>query len=293
MSKQNAVKVSCVFLFLIGFSAVIVSGNWGSNRAFAFAEGPPAGVNGDPGDPTCVICHNTSALNSGEGSITIGGVPTSGYVPGTTYQMFVQDTTTDESRKRWGFELDALVAKKNDNAGSLTITDEGNTQLTSGGGVNPKRVYVEQTLQGTFEGQTGGAKWTFSWTAPTTNVGNITFYCASNFSAGCGTDQCGEIHTATLTVAAQPSGPPPPPPTIVNAAVNGKALSVMGTGFDSGCEILVNGESVKTTFDSSTPTILTAPKEGKKLTAGTAVMLEVKDKKTEETSAAFSFTPST
>ncbi|HEY6328308.1 MAG TPA: choice-of-anchor V domain-containing protein [Blastocatellia bacterium] len=292
MSKQNTIKVCCVFLFSVGLSAIIVSGNWDSNRAFAFAEGPPAGVNGDPGDPTCVICHNTAAVNSGEGSITIGGIPSAGYVPGQTYNMFVQDTTTDQSRKRWGFELDALVAKKNDSTGTLTITDGGNTQLTSGGGANPKRVYVEQTLQGTFEGQTGGAKWTFNWTAPSTNVGEITFYCASNFSAGCGTDQCGEIHTTKLTVNAQASeGPPPPPPAILNAAINGKALSIMGTGFDSKCEILINGTAVKTTFDSSTPTILTSPKEGKKLPAGTAVMLEVKDKTTGEISASFSFTP--
>jgi hypothetical protein len=61
------------------------------------------------------------------------------------------------------------------------------------------RDYVEHTVSGTFAGTTGGAQWTFNWTAPPTNVGPITFYAAGNQANGDGTSGGDRILTATAT----------------------------------------------------------------------------------------------
>jgi len=285
MSK-NRVKVFSAFMFTALLSLMLASGKLAPNKVYAYSEGPPPGYTGAPGESVCTACHNTAALNSGPGSVAIQ-LPTDTYALGQTYQIVVHDTTSDQSRRRWGFELTVLNGK-NQPAGKLTVTDSAHTQIKSGGLV-PNRRYIEQTLDGTFSGQTGGATWTFNWQAPAKNVGAVTFYVASNFSAGCGTDQCGEIHTATASVAAPPIVEPPPP-AILNAAVSGKSLSVMGTGFDAKCVLMVNGKAVTTKFDPASPSLLTSPKGGKKIAIGDTVTLVVQDNGSNEQSAPFTFT---
>jgi hypothetical protein len=287
MSTKNQIKIFCVCLFLIGAASGFLSSSHISTTVFAFAEGPPAGVTGAPGEQTCVECHTGSPLNSGEGEIKISGP--SSYQPGQAYTITIQDTSSDPSRRRWGFEATVLKTK-NQPVGTLGVINSSLTQMVTNSGPFPSRQYIEHTEEGTFAGQTGGATWTFNWVAPSTDEGSVKFYVASNFANDDGNDTGDQIHTANLTI---PSGvqstPDQPVPVILNAAVSGKTLTIMGQNFDSTSVVSVNGKTVMTEFDSSSPVILTCPTGGKGIKVGSQVTLRVKNADTGEKSAKFKF----
>jgi FG-GAP-like repeat/Reeler domain len=162
-------KIKIVFLLLfVGFAVITLTTN---NRLItatkATISGPPAARTGAPGESNCTACH-TLVGNTGSFTIT----PPATYTPGQTYQIVVRHTTTDSSRRRWGFELTAL-SPSNTMAGTLSVIN-ANTKIIS----NATKSYVEHTSTGSYGGQTGGAVWTFNWTAPSANVGNVTFYAA-------------------------------------------------------------------------------------------------------------------
>ncbi len=156
-----------VFLVAIMIGAITIFSNTFLTRTtYASINGAPGGRTGAPGESSCTSCHSQT---SGSGQVNI--VAPSNYVPGQTYQVQVQNVTSDMSRQSWGFELTALA--NGAMAGSLTSTD-GNTRTRTSSG----KTYVVQTTAGTYSGQTGGSTWTFSWTAPATDVGNVTMYAA-------------------------------------------------------------------------------------------------------------------
>jgi len=190
-------KLSLLLLF-IGLAFVGFTGNkYTTPTARAYFGGPPPGVTGAPGEPTCFLCH----LSVGsDGQFTINAP--ADYTPGKTYQITVQHTTNNLSRLRWGFELTALNSS-NTAAGTFANLST-NTQTLSDNG----RFYIEHTALGTFPGQTNGASWTFNWTAPATDVGTVTFYAAGNQANNDLTPEGDHIFTATAM--SQPHIAPPP-----------------------------------------------------------------------------------
>ena len=46
-----------------------------SRSVHAYVSGPPASHTGAPGEGNCTECHTTFALNSGNGNVTITGLP--------------------------------------------------------------------------------------------------------------------------------------------------------------------------------------------------------------------------
>jgi uncharacterized repeat protein (TIGR01451 family) len=146
-------------------------------RVHAFSSGPPAGYTGAPQEEpeACAECHVPP--DAGTGKITITAPQT--YVPGQTYPITVTHTNTDPTRLRWGFELTVLDNASDEKAGELH-TNDGTTQILNNAGPGSARQYIEHTASGTFVGQQNGASWTFNWTAPSTDVGPVTFYAAGN-----------------------------------------------------------------------------------------------------------------
>lgn len=143
-----------------------------------FSGGPGDGRTGAPGEGSCLDCHSGSP---GDGSVLITGVPPS-YTPDMTYTVTV--TLQDQGQSRWGFELTAKDASAN-GAGSFTVTDAVNTQLSDNSA--PSADYMKQTSAGTYNGTANGpVTWQFDWTAPSTDVGTITFYAAGNAANGNG-----------------------------------------------------------------------------------------------------------
>lgn len=131
-----------------------------------------AGYTGSPGENTCVNCHNsTGASNTGPGSITIrSNMNNWEYVPGQTYSISV--VVSQAGRSLFGLGFEAL-SSSNTNAGTLTITNSTATRLRTA--QNSRINVVHQ--------QNGGVSpdsmvFTFNWTAPATNIGNVTFYFA-------------------------------------------------------------------------------------------------------------------
>ncbi len=133
-------------------------------------------VSGAPGDSgTCSNCHFGGTTAGGSINIQdVGGA--SGYIPGQSYTM--QVTIIDPDAQRGGFQAVALDGS-NLNVGTITA-GTGNRVVPLAG-----RNYIEHNTPRNFSA--GQVAWTFTWQAPNTNVGPVTFYTAGNAATGGGT----------------------------------------------------------------------------------------------------------
>ena len=130
--------------FLSTFALLTGGMVWGNS------SGPPDGHHGEV--QNCTSCHNDSALNSGDGSIRLFGLP-SNYIPGQTYDLTALVSGTHV--RGYGFQLIAKAGSSP--SGSLAAVSSG-MAISNG--------YAEHTTRST------SGSWNFQWTAPSTNEGN-------------------------------------------------------------------------------------------------------------------------
>src|SRR2546423_10162293 len=71
----------------------------------AFVSGPPASHTDAPGEGNCTECHTTFALNSGNGNVTITGLPDV-YTP--NLEVVVTVTVNHPNGFLYGFQVTAL-----------------------------------------------------------------------------------------------------------------------------------------------------------------------------------------
>jgi uncharacterized protein (TIGR03437 family) len=200
--------------------------------AWGYAEGPPPGFAGVPGElGTCGDCHSGG---KGSGNVSLSFAGGSTYTPGVTQQLIV--TIVDSAQRRWGFELAARQSSSSSTQeGTFTAGSDGFTQVVCADngfdevGCPGTLEYIEHTSLGTRLGQTGSATFTFTWTPPATSAGNITFYVAANAANGDGGDGGDHIYTANFTLT--PTVASNPTPQISNV-VDG-ATFVSNTGAPS------------------------------------------------------------
>ena len=156
----------------------------------SYSSGPGASgeaATGAPGENNCTSCHSSHAVNSGNGSITINfNNGTNSYVPGQTYNIVVAGTGS--TANKYGFQITALKSSDNTTAGTFTA-GTGSKKSTVG-----NRNYLEHSSRST----TG--VWSFQWTAPNTDVGNIKFYVAGNSCENPSGDSGDNIYTNTITI---------------------------------------------------------------------------------------------
>ena len=195
------IKLLVVLIFAAGTAALLLTDNAANPRARAYSTGPPAGYTHAPGELDCSDCHTTPAQSAG--TLTLSAPQH--YTPGQTYDVKVTHASTDPTRVRWGFELTALDGS-DQKAGTLAPADDL-TQVVNEQGPFPARQYVEHTSKGTFPGQQNGASWTFKWTAPTEDVGAVTFYVAGNQANGDGNSSGDNIYFTFAAVSFQPPAP--------------------------------------------------------------------------------------
>lgn len=191
---KRIIRKAKIMVLIIGVMLAVIafiSGNHFTQTAIASESGAPTGRTGAPGETTCTACH---AQNSGIGQLSI--TAPANYTPGQTYQIQVQNTTTDTSRRNWGFELISL-------AGAAMAGSYANLTTNTRIRVAGTKSYVTQTTAGTFQNQTGGSTWVFNWTAPTTNVGNITFYAAGLHGDNDGSEDGDQTYTTNVVVQPQ------------------------------------------------------------------------------------------
>ena len=188
--RFDVFKIKLAFLFIFaGFMILAFTfGKGFVGTTEASISGPPASRTGAPGELNCTDCHNAA---SGAGQFSI--VAPASYTPGQTYSIQVKHVTADTTRKRWGFELTSLAS--NVNAGTFGNAN-ATTRVVTGSGRN----YIEHTSTGTFQNQGGGATWTFNWTAPTTNVGNVTMYACGIQANNNGSESGDQTYTTNVVI---------------------------------------------------------------------------------------------
>lgn len=201
MPRADYLRLSCFVAGLLGLTILTLSDSGASRTVQAFSSGPLPGNTGAPGEQTCANCHSSSG-GLIEGTFTID-VPTT-YIPGATYEIRVRHTSSDLTRRRWGFQLTVLSADHK-KAGDLQL-EEDTTQILNETGPNGDRQYIEHNLQGTFNGRTGGAVWYFYWQAPSQNIGPITFYATGNQANG-DFDNTGDDILTTAAISQPPGNP--------------------------------------------------------------------------------------
>lgn len=137
-----------------------------SLTVFTYSSNPPAANAGDPGNGNCTSCHGGSAITSGTAwsSIALTGLPTNGYIPGTTYTLTINGNSASTSKN--GFQLTSLNSS-NAMAGTIAAGTGTSIQTNSG------KTYISQS------GSNSGT-WSFNWTAPISGTGTVTFYTAFN-----------------------------------------------------------------------------------------------------------------
>lgn len=125
-----------------------------------YPAGSPGGYTGSPADgKNCKYCHGGQALTVS--NWISSNVPASGYVPGTSYTITV--TATGSGKK--GFEVSPQSPE-----GALLGT------LTPGPGQH--LVDTNKAVTHSSAVNTSPANWTFTWIAPASGTGAVTFYGA-------------------------------------------------------------------------------------------------------------------
>lgn len=142
-------------------------------------ENGKAGYTGSPGELLCNDCHNSFAINSGGGTVTLNcsNITNWEYVPGTTYHMSLTVTRTGSTL--FGLGVEALQSS-GANGGTLVITNSAKTLIKTKTVNGNSRANVTHQQNAGFG--TGTYTFDFDWVAPATNIGNITFYFVGNAS---------------------------------------------------------------------------------------------------------------
>lgn len=146
-------------------------------------SGAHPGSTGAPGDLTCAQsgCHVTATVTQDSGlvnTLLFSSIDTT-YTPGNSYTLTLQ--VTKAAIQKFGFELVALKDSTNTNIGSFSLLESTRTQKINhmaGGG--DLRYSMTHKTAGTTTSTAGAIQWKMKWTAPSTNVGTITFWYTSN-----------------------------------------------------------------------------------------------------------------
>jgi len=139
----------------------------------AYAEHPPLQYTGGFGEPTCQACHFGAAVNAGDGTLTVDGLPEA-VQAGERYRLTV---TLAAAMERSGFML-AVRHLDGRQAGTLAPVD---TARVSVGTPDSTAVqYAHHTLAGTTVPGSERTTWTVQWTAPAVPGDSVVVHVAAN-----------------------------------------------------------------------------------------------------------------
>jgi hypothetical protein len=175
------------------------------------STGAHPGSTGAPGDKTCsdadVGCHAGTAVIKDDTTVNklIFSTLDSTYTPGTKYKIILD--VKNLGITRFGFEMVALKKSDDRNIGTFTITEPTRTQIISHDVGKDERFSVTHKKNGTPENPTGSNanQWTFDWTAPATNEGEIVFYYATNCTNNNNSETGDKIYLSSFKIKPKPS----------------------------------------------------------------------------------------
>lgn len=164
-------KRTIALLFVAAIGLIIFS-----DLAYTSNNGK-AGYTASPGENACNNCHNTNALNSGGGSVTISSpnMPNWQYFPGNTYTINV--IVRKSGLGKFGFGFEALLPS-GANGGTISTANSSNAKIISATVLGNSRTNAVHKQPNHFG--TDSLVFSFEWTAPAAGTGNITFYTAGN-----------------------------------------------------------------------------------------------------------------
>lgn len=170
-------KKLITFLFIFAFVSI-------AYQSFTNSSGGPAGRSNAPGEGNCTGCHSGSLITSGtvwsDMKLT-SNFTGNGYIPDSTYNITIEHK--ESGRNTWGFQVTCLDSAKDEKAGTLG-NGTGSKKVTGTIG-GKSRDYITHTSSGTSG--SGGRSWTFTWKAPSSNIGPVVFYAVTNAANGSGT----------------------------------------------------------------------------------------------------------
>ncbi|HMV84537.1 MAG TPA: Ig-like domain-containing protein [Blastocatellia bacterium] len=202
---KRIIAASLVFGAL-GIGAL--SGKFGNAVHAKISPGPPLGFTGAPGEGTCVGCHYTfnqpNPPNSG-GKVEITGLPAS-YALGQSYTVVV--TVSHPTARAWGFELTSLDAGgTSSTVGSLNVITPTTVLKRESDDSGKPRTYLSHNGEtGIAQGKTISNSWSFTWTAPANNAGDVTFYAVGNAANNQVSPEDDYIYTVAVKVASPAGG---------------------------------------------------------------------------------------
>jgi len=210
---------------------------------WAYEYGPNPGYTGVPGEnggATCATsgCHTgTTNDPANKGSVTVTFPNGMTYTPGVAQKLSVTVADPASTQKAAGFQLTARVASTPSTMAGTFATVDANTQVICSqpnlqiytyqvaNGLNCKAgytlQYIDQTGTSTdTPGTPGGYEnsithglpytFTFMWTPPATNVGNVTIYVAGNAGVGNPPSDVGDhIYATKYTLTPSTGGTAP------------------------------------------------------------------------------------
>ncbi len=205
-----------------------------SYQAFTNDNGPGGGYSGAPGENTCNTsgCHTGTLVTAGTkwGKIKfLGGFTGNGYIPDSTYTITV--TYRESGRARYGFQITCLTSA-NDPAGTFTATNTRVQRVTTT--VSGKtREYIQHTSTGSSPVVSDSVSWSFSWKAPSANLGNLKFYVSLNAANNNGQSNGDSIYTKNFTLAPSSLLPVATAAADVSTSCTGYKVQYKGTGTNS------------------------------------------------------------
>ena len=156
-----------------------------------------AGATGSPGEQTCSQsnCHTGSTDNSMGGSVILTSTDLVNweYTPGQTYTLTA--TVSQQGRSLFGIGLEALLPS-GANAGNLVPGTGTTTKNATIAGNSRKNIVHNMNAGATANAHS----FTFTWTAPATDVGPVTIYYAGNAANNNGTKTGDYIYNASQVV---------------------------------------------------------------------------------------------
>ena len=150
-------------------------------------SGGPSGnyANNAPSYNNCTQCHGGSSVNSGNGNISITGLPNGGYVPGNSYSLIVNVTGTNS--RGYGFQMASQVG--NSNAGSFSLSSNSQNVELNGNRVQ----HSTRTITG---------EWIVDWLAPSSDIGDVTFSVSGLATGGSSSTGGDNVYTFSIDVPA-------------------------------------------------------------------------------------------
>jgi uncharacterized protein (TIGR03437 family) len=233
----------------------------------AYEYGPDPRYTGAPGDNqlACAAagCHTGNA--AGGPINAAGGTVTATFSSGTTYTpggapITITVNVTDPVNKHFGFQMTARLASNltEGQAGDFNFTpglpmlvlcDDGSVKPAKGCPTSTPVEFIEHAYP--MGSQVSTTPYTFTWTPPATNVGNVHFYVAGNAVNGNLQADAGDhvyTNSYVLTPAAACTNTSPVSIMTINSATDFGGWS----NFASGSYLEIKGSNLAPAGDART-----------------------------------------